>query len=90
MVATAIMILLIWGLIKRDQQNRDGNLRVMDSLVGEILQRPRYPRLISVRTDPPKWLPSGRWLLGVIIIILVIIDIILALIYGYHPNFLKY
>ncbi len=86
MFSAIILVLVIWGLIERDRDNRDVNVAVMDVLVERIVNIHGNHRLISLRSEPLHWYPRGRYLINVVIILLLIIDLVLALIYMCKPD----
>ncbi len=92
MVLGAILTILILFLLLKDQDDRDGNLLVMDKLANallpdqirnELILEGKEEPFIRLTTIPPKWRfwARGRYIISGTIIGFCLIDILLACLY---------
>ncbi len=92
LVAGAVLSLVVYELVTKDQLNRDANdaiiealgallipKRVADQLVGEGRTRP----FIRMSADAPRWRPfvRGRYLIRIVIWAFIVFDIALAMLH---------
>ena len=81
-----LITLIIWGLIFRDIKNSRANERRMDQLTRKIFDYFGPERPISLRSDPPTKLISGRNLIHYVVIGIMVINLGLGWLYLRHLN----